>query len=134
MAGDAAILPQGAGYGVVVGIGFFFAIFMAGISWLQVRSPSALARYCVPLLPPFSHTAHPQNRYTSYSTKGSEEFNTASRSVKTGMVASAVVSAWTWAATLLQSSTVAYQYGISGPFWVSFVCPRDFVCKSNKAN
>jgi Na+/proline symporter len=28
-----------------------------------------------------------------------------------------VVSAWTWAATLLQSSTVAYQYGISGPFW-----------------
>lgn len=28
-----------------------------------------------------------------------------------------VVSAWTWAATLLQSSTVAYEYGISGPFW-----------------
>src|SRR5215218_10824711 len=28
-----------------------------------------------------------------------------------------VVSAWTWAATLLQSSTVAYQFGISGPFW-----------------
>ena len=27
------------------------------------------------------------------------------------------MSAWTWAATLLQSSTVAYQYGISGPFW-----------------
>ncbi|GBG60780.1 hypothetical protein CBR_g12518 [Chara braunii] len=24
---------------------------------------------------------------------------------------------WTWAATLLQSSNVAYQYGVSGPFW-----------------
>ena len=24
---------------------------------------------------------------------------------------------WTWAATLLQSSNVAWQYGISGPFW-----------------
>jgi len=27
------------------------------------------------------------------------------------------VSQWTWAATLLQSSNVAWQYGITGPFW-----------------
>ncbi|CAG8783777.1 27771_t:CDS:2, partial [Gigaspora margarita] len=47
----------------------------------------------------------------------SEMFMTAHRSVRTGLVASAIVSAWTWAATLLQSSTVAYQYGVSGPFW-----------------
>lgn len=60
-----------------------------------------------------------QNRYTRYSTKASEEFNTASRSIKPGLIACGVVSAWTWAATLLQSSTVAYEYGISGPFWVS---------------
>jgi SSS family transporter len=46
-----------------------------------------------------------------------EWFSTAGRSVKTGLIASSVVSAWTWAATLLQSSTVAYQFGISGPFW-----------------
>jgi hypothetical protein len=75
-----------------------------------------------------------QNRYTAYSTKQSEEFNTASRSVKPGLIASGIVSAWTWAATLLQSSTVstvswfdidslidrrqvAYNYGIAGPFW-----------------
>jgi SSS family transporter len=44
-------------------------------------------------------------------------FNTAGRTIKTGLTAAAIVSAWTWAATLLQSSTVAYQYGISGPFW-----------------
>lgn len=46
-----------------------------------------------------------------------EWFSTAGRSVKVGLIASSVVSAWTWAATLLQSSTVAYQFGISGPFW-----------------
>lgn len=47
----------------------------------------------------------------------SEWFNTAGRVIKTGLTAAAIVSAWTWAATLLQSSTVAFQYGISGPFW-----------------
>lgn len=24
---------------------------------------------------------------------------------------------WTWAATILQSSNVAWEYGVSGPFW-----------------
>ncbi|CAD6563839.1 MAG: hypothetical protein ASARMPREDX12_000089 [Alectoria sarmentosa] len=85
-------LPVGVGYGVVVGIGFFFAAVMCGISYIQ-------------------------NRYTRFSTKTSEEFNTASRSVKPGLIASGIVSAWTWAATLLQSSTVAYEYGVAGPFW-----------------
>ncbi|KAL5120136.1 hypothetical protein ACEQ8H_001961 [Pleosporales sp. CAS-2024a] len=85
-------LPVGAGYGVVIGIGFFFAFVMMFIS-------------------------HLQNRYTQYSTHQSEEFNTASRSVKPGLIASGIVSAWTWAATLLQSSTVAYNYGVAGPFW-----------------
>ena len=47
----------------------------------------------------------------------SEMFSTAGRTVKSGLVASAVVSSWTWAATLLQSSGVAYRYGVSGPFW-----------------
>lgn len=78
--------------GVVIGVGFFFAFLMMFISYLQ-------------------------NRYTQYSTHQSEEFNTASRSVKPGLIASGIVSAWTWAATLLQSSTVAYTYGVAGPFW-----------------
>ena len=47
----------------------------------------------------------------------SEVFSTAGRTVKSGLVSSAVVSSWTWAATLLQSSGVAYRYGVSGPFW-----------------
>jgi len=66
----AQILSQGVGYGVVVGVGFFFAFVMMGISFLQ-------------------------NRYTRFSTKTSEEFNTASRSIKPGLIASGIVSAWT---------------------------------------
>lgn len=58
-----------------------------------------------------------QNRYTTFSTHNSEEFNTASRSIKPGLIACAVVSSWTWAATLLQSSSVAYKWGVSGSFW-----------------
>lgn len=49
--------------------------------------------------------------------KTSEQFNTAGRSVKTGLIANVIVSQWTWAATLLQSSNVAYKYGVAGPFW-----------------
>jgi Na+/proline symporter len=47
----------------------------------------------------------------------SEQFNTAGRSVKIGLTGSVIVSQWTWAATLLQSSNVAWNYGITGPFW-----------------
>ncbi|KIY71252.1 urea transporter [Cylindrobasidium torrendii FP15055 ss-10] len=86
------VLPQGAGYGVVVGIGLFFSVLMLGLTALQAR-------------------------YTPFSPKSADEFSTASRSVKPGLIASGIVSAWTWAATLLQSSAVAYKYGISGPWW-----------------
>ncbi|KAK3136313.1 hypothetical protein QOZ80_5BG0431470 [Eleusine coracana subsp. coracana] len=47
----------------------------------------------------------------------SEWFNTAGRSVKTGLIACVIVSQWTWAATILQSSFVAWEYGVSGPLW-----------------
>lgn len=43
--------------------------------------------------------------------------STAGRMVKTGLIAADIVSKWTWAATLLQSSNVAWNYGVSGPFW-----------------
>ncbi|KAJ7621021.1 urea transporter [Roridomyces roridus] len=89
---NVAILPQGAGYGVVVGIGLFFSGFMILLTAVQAR-------------------------YTPFSPRSSEEFSSASRSVKPGLIASGIVSAWTWAATLLQSSAVAYKYGISGPWW-----------------
>ncbi|KAE9387900.1 urea transporter [Gymnopus androsaceus JB14] len=92
MSTSGQVLPQGAGYGVVTGIGLFFSAFMLLLTMIQAR-------------------------YTAFSPKNSEEFSSASRSVKPGLIASGIVSAWTWAATLLQSSAVAYKYGISGPWW-----------------
>ncbi len=49
--------------------------------------------------------------------KTSEWFYTAGRTIKTGLIASSIVSAWTWAATLLQSSTVTFEFGLGGAFW-----------------
>ncbi|KAK9471257.1 urea active transporter [Dipodascopsis tothii] len=86
-----APLSQGVGYGIVVGLGLAFAAGMVLTTYL-------LKRY--------------QNENMD-----SEEFSTAGRTVKTGLIASAVVSSWTWAATLLQSTAVTYKYGVSGPFW-----------------
>ncbi|CAG8561758.1 14736_t:CDS:2 [Funneliformis caledonium] len=86
-----AILDQGVGWGIILGFGAFFAVLMTLLTMAQKRY---LQEY-----------------------QTSEMFMTAHRSVKTGLVASAVVSSWTWAATLLQSSSVAYKYGVSGPFW-----------------
>ncbi|KAH3326996.1 hypothetical protein KXW13_002454 [Aspergillus fumigatus] len=86
-----APLSQGFGYGIIIGLGFAFALVMIFITW-------ALRRY-------------------QHEVQTSEMFSTAGRSVKSGLVAAAVVSSWTWAATLLQSSAVAYQYGVSGPFF-----------------
>lgn len=46
-----------------------------------------------------------------------ERFNTAGRNVGVGLASSSIVAAWTWAATIMMSSSTGYQYGISGPFW-----------------
>ena len=45
-------------------------------------------------------------------------YYTAGRNVKSGLFAASVVSSWKWAATILQSSSVAYQFGISVPLLV----------------
>ncbi|KAF9570759.1 hypothetical protein EC968_001409 [Mortierella alpina] len=87
----AAVLSEAYGYGIVLGFGLVFAGIMTLITMIQKRFLG--------------------EKVTS------EEYMAAGRDVKTGLVASAVVSSWTWAATLLQSSSVAYKYGISGPFW-----------------
>lgn len=84
-------LSQSVGYGIVLGLGFAFAFGM-------ILTTYVLKRY-------------------NAEVQTSEMFSTAGRTVKSGLVASAVVSSWTWAATLLQSSGVAYRYGVSGPFW-----------------
>ncbi|KAF2216033.1 hypothetical protein CERZMDRAFT_120140 [Cercospora zeae-maydis SCOH1-5] len=84
-------LSQATGYGVIIGLGFLFAFGMMLTTFVLKRYNNEL--------------------------QTSEVFSTAGRTVKSGLVSSAVVSSWTWAATLLQSSSIAYQYGVSGPFW-----------------
>ncbi|KZT25093.1 solute symporter family transporter [Neolentinus lepideus HHB14362 ss-1] len=83
---------QSVGYGVVVGIGFLFAAVMLLLTTMQAK-------------------------FSKFSPGLSEEFTSASRSVKPGLVCCGIVSAWTWSATLLQSSTAAYTFGVSGPWW-----------------
>ncbi|ABK77091.1 urea active transporter [Cenarchaeum symbiosum A] len=85
------VLDEGWGWFIVVGLGAVFAVVITAEIKLE-------------------------EKYLGVKTS-SEWFNTAGRVIKTGLTAAAIVSAWTWAATLLQSSTVAYQYGVSGPFW-----------------
>ncbi|KAG0588243.1 hypothetical protein KC19_2G228200 [Ceratodon purpureus] len=89
--GGVPVLSQGIGYGVVLGFGALFAVVTSFLVWLE-------------------------KRYI-FSRHNSEWFNTAGRNIKTGLIASVIVSQWTWAATILQSSNVAWQYGVSGPFW-----------------
>ncbi|XP_052210134.1 urea-proton symporter DUR3-like [Diospyros lotus] len=89
--GGKAVLNQGVGYSVILGFGAFFAVFTSFLVWLEKR--------------------YVGSRHTS------EWFNTAGRNVKTGLIASVIVSQWTCSATILQSSNVAWQYGVSGPFW-----------------
>jgi SSS family transporter len=80
------------GYVVVIGFGALFSIFTTIVVYLD-------------------------KTFAGNASMTSEHFNTAGRTVKTGLTASVIVSQWTWAATLLQSSNVAWQYGVSGPFW-----------------
>ena len=85
------VLDESVGWFIVVGLGMVFA----GIISAEIKI---------------------EEKYLG-NMQSSEGFNTAGRIIKTGLTAAAIVSAWTWAATLLQSSTVAYLYGVSGPFW-----------------
>ncbi|SCU94936.1 LADA_0G12398g1_1 [Lachancea dasiensis] len=84
-------LPQGAGYAVVVGLGFVFAFGMIMTTYMLKRYQKEIVT--------------------------AEEFATAGRTVKTGLIAAAVVSSWTWAATLLQSTSMVYKVGISGGYY-----------------
>lgn len=108
------VLPQGAGYGVGE------PESTEAIAVILTRCLLSSCRYVLAFR---EHTAAPssrhtgiglffsafmivltaiQARYTGFSPKTSEEFNSASRSVKPGLIASGIVSAWTWAATLVR--------------------------------
>ncbi len=86
-----SILPENVGYVVLVGVGLILALAVT----LMVKA---------------------ETKWLG-TRKTFEWFYTAGRTIKTGLIASSIVSAWTWAATLLQSSTVTYEFGMGGSFW-----------------
>lgn len=85
------ILSEGIGYLILLGVGLVMAVAVTLIVRVETKWLGTKKTF--------------------------EWFSTAGRSIKVGLISSSVLSAWTWTATLLQSSTVAYQFGISGPFW-----------------
>lgn len=89
--GEEPPLSLWVGYFILLAFGVFFGLFTVGLVWIE--------------------------QYLMGVSMSSEYFNTAGRTIKSGLTASVIVSQWTWAATLLQSSNVAFKYGISGPFW-----------------
>lgn len=93
MAVDSQIqfFSQSVGWGIIIGVGAAFAVGMLTISWL-------LAKY-------------------NNEIQDSEMLSTAKRSIKTGLIASAVVSSWTIGSTLLLSCTDTYLLGISAAWW-----------------
>ncbi|KAH7343032.1 putative DUR3-urea permease [Rhexocercosporidium sp. MPI-PUGE-AT-0058] len=99
-------LSQGAGYGVVVGLGALFALGMIGISEVMKRRGNV---------------------------ENSEEFTVAKRSLGTGLTAAGVTSSWTWSTTLLSSVTVAYVYGVAGSFFYAACNSTQIMVFSNLA-
>ncbi|RSL58102.1 hypothetical protein CEP53_006264 [Fusarium sp. AF-6] len=84
-------LSQGVAYGLVIGFGIAFALIMNLITWIS-------------------------RKYLNES-KDTNMLMTAKKSVKTGLVAAAVVSSWCYAATLLNSVRITYLYGFAGLWW-----------------
>ncbi|EAZ62922.1 urea transport protein [Scheffersomyces stipitis CBS 6054] len=86
------LLGQGAGYGILVGVG---ALFAGGM----ILTTKLLQRYL-----------HENSNST-------ETFAVANRSVGTFLSASAVYSSWSWATELLWTSTMVYNYGIQASYY-----------------
>lgn len=113
-ASPAQVLPEGVGWAVVVALAIGFSFVMLAIIWIQKRQLAAAG---------------------IEGDNDNDEFSSASRSVPPGLLASGIVSAWTWSATLEQSAAVGYKYGVSGPFWVSSCYgKRAATCASSKSS
>ncbi|KAK6202268.1 Sodium:solute symporter family-domain-containing protein [Scheffersomyces amazonensis] len=89
---NTVVFSQGTGYGLVIGLGFAFAVIMLIVSKLLEKIFNEI--------------------------QNSEMLMTAKRSISsTGLLASSIVSSWTIGSTLLLSTTSAYQNGVSSAYW-----------------
>jgi len=89
-----AILSREIGWGILCGAGAILSLLTMSLMFLTIRYDRG-KRY----------------RLTA------DNFTTANRLMGSGFTASVLVSQWTWVATLVQSSNMAWRYGIAGPFW-----------------
>lgn len=89
------LLPQGAGYGVLVGVGAFFALFIVIATKLS-------------------------NKYLHENSESTEMFMVANRSVGVGLTASCVYSSWTWATASYYG--LPLWYSIISLVWFWFSC------------
>ncbi|KAK6455412.1 urea transport protein [Scheffersomyces xylosifermentans] len=87
-----SLLGQGAGFGVLVGVG---AVFAGGM----ILTTKLL------------------QKYLHENANSTETFSVANRSVGTFLSASAVYSSWSWATELLWVSTMVYSYGIQASYY-----------------
>ncbi|KAL0044933.1 hypothetical protein WJX82_002287 [Trebouxia sp. C0006] len=100
--GGEAPLSQKVGYPLVIGLAAFFTILT--VTLVQIDRRWGGTKY------------------------NSEHFNTAGRSVKTGLISVDIQSHWTWSSTLLQSANQAFQYGIAGPYWYAGAAVVQILC------
>ncbi|KAL4784199.1 Sodium:solute symporter family-domain-containing protein [Aspergillus varians] len=85
-------LPQGAGYGVVVGLGVAFAIGMVWVTRMLKKT--------------FNEDAN-----------STETFMVANRTIGTGLTSCAVISSWLYSSALLGASLLTYNYGLALGVW-----------------
>ena len=107
-------LPVGLGWFIVVGLGGYRSAHYFFLLILTKMIMTAVFAIFVSIIQYLSDSKIEHDSKLSHS---SEHFGSAGRSISSGWIACHIVSQWTWAATLLQSSNVAYTFGVSGPFW-----------------
>src|SRR5690242_13833862 len=85
------MLDQGVGYGILVGVGAFFAVMILAIVKIS-------------------------HRHVNENEKSKEMFMVAGRKVGVGLTSSAVLSSWMWATVLIWSAQMVYSYGICAAY------------------
>jgi len=89
--GGSPALGQNVGYAIVLGFGILLCFFTLLLVYFDRRERKG--------------------------EQTSEFFNTAGRTVKTGLTAAVICSQWTWTSTVTNSSSAAWSFGVSGPYW-----------------
>lgn len=96
-----ALIPQGAAYGLLIGLSVVFCVVVL----VAVKM---------------------QKKYLSEDSGKSEMFMVANRSVGRGLCASAVFSSWMWINETVLCAAMTYRYGLAVPLVCFFMPSIDF--------